>query len=363
MVEKIKKSNVEKFERYLLDHESEINYIAGTVVTGLTTPLPGGDALTNLSPTILSGVFAGLYYADGVLSIALGLQQLSDTKNYRQQQQKVKGVLNIMAGVELCVLSTIGLAGGPALAVPAFALSMLIELITASIDLYNAYRESDFESWLEERVKEVNFQDNLLKDIALQIEDLELLQLLNGKKDKALLTELNALRKEWNEINNYKNILLEQMQVRCHVHYYDGKPEEQKSITKTLAKMTDSVIEQDNFVYEPAPIDRAKEIKIQTKLTQQFEDARYDIAFKAVSFIGITLLAVGVFFPPVLIPGVLLTSLVASYYLVENAEKIGNQLVKAASYIKNNLFQPAPQKVIKINDQTFPDKSNPMFSY
>jgi len=93
---------------------------------------------------------------------------------------------------------------------------------------------------------------------------------------------------------------------------------------------------------QPTAADKIKEKEIQNRLTQEYKEARMNLCFKALSFVGMILLAVSAFVtcPPLLITGLLVTSLVASYYLVTNCEKIGNQLSKASAAVYQRFFQP-----------------------
>ena len=122
------------------------------------------------------GIALGWNYADSVYSITQGIRQILDEEDYRQTQNKIKGIVNIISGIEMFVFSynpaltaALGLAGGAALASPAFALAMLCDLITATIDFYNAQKEVEFQGWLEERIKEINYLEKRIETLREKI--------------------------------------------------------------------------------------------------------------------------------------------------------------------------------------------------
>src|SRR3990167_7259283 len=74
-------------------------------------------------------------YPDGLCGIVTGIQQLSDEENCHQTQNKIKGALNIVSGVQLLLFSYMPFLqfGATTFAGPAFALAMLADIINASI--------------------------------------------------------------------------------------------------------------------------------------------------------------------------------------------------------------------------------------
>lgn len=128
--------------------EPEINYYGFTLVNLLNAPGINVISLAQATSEIVLPVVWN--YLDGACSVAVGLSQLLDEDDYRQGQLKVKGVLNILSGVQLFLLSynppliaALGITGAPTiLAGASFALAMAVDLVCATMDYMNARTES-----------------------------------------------------------------------------------------------------------------------------------------------------------------------------------------------------------------------------
>lgn len=138
--------------RYLATRGTEWNYNVGVPLV-LISQIPA------VSPAIGFDISVGWNLFDGAYSIALGAFQLSDEDDYRQTQNKIKGVANILSGFQLLGLSTFTGFGSAA-----FAISMAAELLSASIDFYNAHKEHEFEGWLEERAKNIAYKQKRIDE-------------------------------------------------------------------------------------------------------------------------------------------------------------------------------------------------------
>lgn len=342
------KSYSAEFASYLCEHGAEGNYVIGTTISDLSA-----TSIITLPSNASLGVTIGWNYLDGAYAIMLGLHQLADEENYRQAQNKAKGLLNIISGVQMFAFSynpaltaALGLTGGAALAAPAFALSMLCELVTASIDFYNASREVEFTGWLEERAKESDYLqqrirklDKKIKKMQQQRDDDETMLLLNKKHHVSLQELINKKT----QLENKEKQLIESMQSRSRVYCHDKKVNADERdtrsqfIEKTLIKLTTPIV--CDYKTQPTTSDQFVDKKIQNTMKRQYNENLTNLIIKGISFVGMALLAVAPFVacPPLLIIGLVVTSLVAAYYLHKNRERISAKLCE----IKDTLFGPS----------------------
>lgn len=323
---------------YAAEHGAELNYIAGTNVSDLSA-----KHLISLSPGAQLGVSLGWNYLDGVFAIMLGVRQLMDQDDFRQKQLKAKAVLNIISGVQLFVLSynpaitvALGLTGGAALASPSFALAMLCDLVGASIDYYNAYKEASFEGWLEERVQEVNFVE---KKIAQGLE----------KNDDV------------SSLASRKNRLLNQIESRSRVFYHKQikNGEKEHLVAKKLDKELDQLSLRNSISYRVAPT--AEDFKINNEIEKTCKENHVrqlkNLSVKALSFVGMTLFAIAPFIaasacPPVLIAGLAITSVVAAYYLYRNSEFVFSKVRSVGNAIHGFFSKQFNEPVMKCTPST-----------
>lgn len=337
---------------------AEGNYVVGVALTDLLA----ADAFKIPNSASL-GITVGWNYGDAIFAIALGLYQLFDADDYRQVQNKTKGLLNILSGVQLFALSynpaltaVIGLSGGAALAGPSFALAMLCDLVTASIDYANAYKEVTFEGWLDERVKEINFVVKKLKKVEEQT-----------KNENLSEHQLSKLQLKNEELKKKKDFLIEQVSSRSRVYCYENNAlnqEKEKKVQVLLQNLDVSAKEilLKNIKEKPTQKDFSFDENKQAALTQHYKESRRNLCIKAFSFVGMTLLAVLPFVaagacPPVLIPALAVISLVAAYYLVKHSEKIVDTVSEGIAYIRDHSFFKKPH-VNNIVSQPDPSRSH-----
>ncbi|OGT47034.1 MAG: hypothetical protein A3E83_04105 [Gammaproteobacteria bacterium RIFCSPHIGHO2_12_FULL_41_20] len=330
---------------YVVEYGTDWNYSIGTAINDAaaipTVILPAQTTL---------GIALGWNYADSVYSITQGIRQILDEEDYRQTQNKIKGIVNIISGIEMFVFSynpaltaALGLAGGAALASPAFALAMLCDLITATIDFYNAQKEVEFQGWLEERIKEINYLEKRIETLREKIMRPSSNEKTDFLNDSTLQT-IDYLAKEKLRLIDKRNQLIAVMQSRCRVYCHDTtvSTDEQTAratwVKQTLDGLTEKSISID-YQSKPTDIDTRINNHVQSQLTKQYQESRNNLAMKALSFVGMTLLAVGTFVacPPLLIVGLVVTSIVAAYYLYKNKERIA---AKIKEIRQHGLFKP-----------------------
>jgi hypothetical protein len=258
--------------------EPEINYYGFTLVNLLNSPAVGAIKLSDaVSNTILPTIWN---YLDGACAISVGLNQLLDEDNYRQGQMKVKGLLNILSGIQLFILSynpplatALGVTGAPAvLAGSSFALAMLVDLITASIDFYNTYKESEINGWLEEKQKEYTFISDRLKTLKDENDLLKDYPQYQSFLDENNLKIANLMKK--------KDDLEKQIILRSKVNLSNVLQQQRDSLGKIISNF-DTRIEEDITDAE-----RSQEAIIRNELNVAFQKARDTLLVKAASFIG-----------------------------------------------------------------------------
>lgn len=340
-------------------------------------------------------------FLDAIYAIFAAAKQLLDEDDYHQTQNKVKAVCNILSGVQMLVLSynpalsaALHLSGASALASPAFAIAMAADLVSATIDFCNAAKEVEFEGWLEERLKEADFFEERIQKLNKKIKDeeekLEKLRkeiqedeissfkIKEGKLDK-IRQKISALENKKTELANLKQKpLLDAIGSRCRVYCEDGDPtkskEERKkfitdkcgpylNVTKGRKEpcLTCEIV--GSFQKTADDKDRTTNDKIQTTLEQNYKKTCFNLGFKSLSLVGMTMLAISPFVgaacPPLGVAlfaaGMTITTGVALYYLIKNGPQMANTIKNKAMAIKNDLkkaaianrlpfFKPAPKK-------------------
>jgi hypothetical protein len=278
---------------------AEVNYVAFTSISALVLLGAVNPALSFVSsdmPLIWN-------YIDGYCAIVTALDQLLDEDDYRQTQTKIKGLLNLISGLQLFaftynphLVTALHLLGAPTLlAGLSFAVSMLFDAIIAAIDLYQVAKERDFDGWLEERCLEHAFIEKRLNEIAFENQILgdDIQDLVDENHKKMLL-----LQERRTEIE----IMIH---VRCeaHHHHYISPP----GLSMILGKS--SIDNSKNF----------NESDIQQTLDKQYILARNTLVIKAMSFVGMSILALTVFGlanpAQLALAGIIVTGLVALCYL------------------------------------------------
>lgn len=346
-----KRSPIMQFYKYLGTTGAEWNYAIGMPLNAavLAQSIPSNAGL---------GLTLGWNYLDAVYAIGLGTFQLLDEEDYRQTQNKAKGILNIISGVQLFLLSynpplaaALGLAGGAALAAPAFALAMACELVSASIDFYNAEKEVKFEGWLEERAKEISYDRIRISELGKKITKPD------NKKAKLEIEYLEAKkRKLETKIQTIEKDIYARSRVYC-----DNDPSQNKSrkVENILNKYDPEGNTQinDELKKEVTPDDIKSDKQIQKTLTESYKENRDNLALKTASFVGMTLLAVSGFVscPPLLIIGLCITAVVAGIYIHRNSKKIIETIDGVTS--KFGLFNAQKDKTIAFDKTNYPTLS------
>jgi len=237
---------VMRFYNYIGVSGAEWNYVVGAPANAVSS------YSQLISPSASLGITFGWNYLDGLYAVGLGIIQLTDEDDYRTTRNQAKGLLNIVSGIQLFLFSynplltsAIGLAGGAALAPSSFALTMLCDLITAAIDFSSAYKETIIDGWLDERKKEIQFNNDKL---------LELQNKLDKEKDPE---EIKYLEAKCRILNRKNDELNRKVLLRTRVKNNHG---------------TAADIQENNA--------------IQNQLEAEYRQARINLFFKAASFVG-----------------------------------------------------------------------------
>jgi hypothetical protein len=163
---------------------------------------------------------------DAPAAIINGVNLLLEEDDYRHTQNKIKGVVSILAGVTGLTMSynpaleaalklgTAGFAG------PVFAFMALCDLANAAVDFYQASREVDVETWFEERIKEINFLENRLDKL---IEELDKKFENSGTEDVAMQERIQRLITKKRRL---EEDLLARAKVYCYQQIGNNKLEE-----------------------------------------------------------------------------------------------------------------------------------------
>ena len=294
---------------YFGEHGPELDYIVGTTITDLTN-LKNSASSTQLSPATITKIIVGWNYLDAIFNFMFATSLFADTRDYRYRYNVVKGILNVLEGIELFVFSynpplnaALKLKGGIALAGTAFAIGMVADVVCAAIDFQKIYRESYFPTWLEEKLKAYQY---------------------------ALANDLDT--KE----------LIKEIRTRCKAHI-NGNPIEANLITNLVKNQLISTTQ------NPPPIEalthnldsvntknKIKDQWMQEQLEEAYKKNRTYLGVKIISMVGMILLAVSGFlenandnqdsYPILLTFGLALTTFVGCYYFLVNAERCTNQV-------------------------------------
>lgn len=310
-----------QFLRKFCEKGAELNYVIGVPLNGAATFFP------KLPNSMGLGIALGWNYLDGVCALGLGLSQLLDEEDYRQTQTKAKGMLNIISGIQLFVLTynpaiaaALGFTNSAFLAAPSFALAMCCDAITATIDYCNAWRECHFEGWLEERAKEMAYHQHRIKQY-------------ENRKDNTGIDELEKayLQVKIKQLNVKIETISQDVYARSRV--YSGSDSQKKHNVMTILDKYHPVSEaqQDSRNTEIRKSQNDQDVEkdkiIQTKLDDHYKDQRSLVAMKWLSFAGMALFAASgivgtTVCPPLGIAALVVTSCVAAYYFYKHRNTI-----------------------------------------
>jgi hypothetical protein len=289
---------------YLGEHGAELNYMLGTSITDLTN-LKNGIRYIELSDLTKTVIIVGWNYLDAAYDFMFALSLLTNKDNYRARQNTIKGIINIVGGIELFVFSynppltnTLGLADPTALAGISFALAMFCDLVAASIDFHSLKQETLFQSWLLEKIKEYQFT------------------LLHNMDNKKCVKDIRARCRAYVNGDPAKATLIIQLMGKALAKEPNSEAQ-LELLTKKLNVVTSQQQERDQ--------------NIQEHLDQAYKANRTFLAMKTLSAVGMTLLAVVGFldnatddYPIVFATGLAVTTFVGSYYCITNAERLTN---------------------------------------
>jgi len=275
-----------------------------------------------LSSGASTGITLGWNYLDGLFDFFLAAKHFHDIKDYRRTQHKTQGILSVLCGVQLFVLSYnplvttyVGLDSETSLAASSFALAALLDLCVAILEFYNVKKEMEFQGWLDTQVKKLVYtihhehqQDELIRDIHSCATDY-------------IATYPNRLAQVKNTLTN--NLPLDHPGVNHMINNLDVPTE--------------------------AQTERSRQVQLQ--LNQTYKANRTNLTLKAASFVGMTLLAITRFLDDTsssanvtLVMGLALSTYVAAAYLAYNSDRLMNNI----GHYSNRFFtlcRPADESV------------------
>lgn len=321
-----------RFYRYLGTRGTEWNYTFGAPLSIYTQIQTAFQVSTPISPAAGLGISVGWNYLDGICDINQGLFQLFDEEDYRQSQNKVKGVINIISGLQSFLLSynpvltaAIGLSGGAALAPAAFAIALFADVVIAAIDFHNANKESEFEGWLDECAKNIAYKQQRIKEFELKLKSPCALGNNENRYITAKIKVLNSeIEKIWQDI-------YARSRVHCNKTSREFIPilESHLTVTPEMKQQLTGNLQ---------PDDLKKDEEIQKRLTKNFNDNAFNLAFKAASFVGMALIALSPLCPALLIVGLILTACVAAFYIYKHKIDISDtpQQLRQIGFFKSS---------------------------
>lgn len=382
----------------------DYDYVIGTFI-GYLQGANLGQGL-NFSEASVTGMTVGWNYLDAVAGLITATTLLLDKTNYQQIQNKIKASLMIFSSAQalafsyapwLGSLGVAGLTSATALAGPAFALSALIDLSVAAIDLHYSIKELKFEGWLEERVKEWNHLQEQINRIAdkLKITGLKNSDHLENDND-ASEKKKEKLQEKLISLQNKQRELYEDIQGRCIAnrrsdndafirtqlrktniadYTYDSlnnnvnannlqsdymkyknevrKIQSNDSLQHTFKQYIDNDTNATNSLEIYKTYCKQQQLKgndvklfqkdnaIQNKQIDQYNKKVQLVGAKSLSFIGCTLLAIAPFTgpaaPALFAAGAVICGAVALYYVYNQREAIMNTVKPIAAVIQQKL--------------------------
>lgn len=317
--------------------EPEINYYAFTLVNLLNAPGINVISLAQATSDVLLPVMWN--YLDGACSVAMGLSQLLNEDDYRQGQLKIKGVLNILSGVQLFLLSynppliaALGITGAPTLLAGAsFALAMAVDLVCATMDYLNARNESTVEGWLDEKAKEYrylcDYKKKLQDENNLLQQDLKLKDLLIANQKKLVELEKNRIAIE------------AKIQLRYKVH----ADKESVSAKKASLEAAGLNFPREGVMDIISKEEQLRDAYIQEDCIRERHKKRDTLLIKSASFVGMSLAATSALalfsLCPLALPtlGIAITVVVSCLYLFRHYQEIANRKQEIIDGVSNNL--------------------------
>jgi hypothetical protein len=287
-----------------LDTAQELTFAVGTGFI---------DALRaeRVTPALVIGIGAVLWnYLDAVAAIQRGFDLLDNEDNYHQTENKIKGTLSILAGVQLLLLSY-NPATGLVLAAPSFALSVGIDLVCTVIDYISASRE------VTEQRKELN---NTLT-----------------VKNPSINSTPEACNKKLAErilkIQQRQKTICSDIMARTRVRFAENR------VSMEFFQEIEKKYKLPGAVTTTLEEDGKRDREIQKEVVAKQSKHLVDMVVRTASFVGLTLLAATAFVacPPMLAVGLTLVSMVAIYNIWKHWPQIANTATAAAVTVSKNV--------------------------
>ncbi|MCF6808598.1 hypothetical protein L3V79_09375 [Thiotrichales bacterium 19S9-12] len=289
------------------DKTPELSYIAFTIIGLLTDGAYEYELLNtdvNISNEALSIISDSWNYSDSacviIMAALLAIQiQKDEVNDKRKKQNQIKISLLLTSAALMLSLTPIGLSSW------GFAASTVVDTVLASMDFYQAIQSYfDFDYWLEERLYELDFLEEKIKDCPDSALELE----------KKLVFERDQLQQQIkdccvNYVKNNKKMYTENNQHLETQNLINSMTEKNNlnNINKDSLKVTSFDV--NNF----SKASKENVRKVKKVQQEQIKKSGIKLAIKVGSMVGMTLLAVGACAHPV---GLAITVGVAIGYLM-----------------------------------------------
>lgn len=310
----------------------ELNYVAGMVVNGVANPRSLFDECVSAASVFAAPQTVQMVsniawsYSDGVCALMVGIMQLRDNDNYRFKTTVAKGIVNIVNGLQMLLLTNnynlfhygMGiLMSSSALSPPVFVFACFCEVINKTVDLCHAVKELSIQHWLDERLTELEFFNKKLKKLQAQLGGLE-------KDSSAYCKQQARIEKLFAE----KERVMMDLESRCR-YYCNTEPAEAVVIRDKLTQhfprevVRTFIKSWSSLSAEQRQQDIDKNTVIERQLKERFKQARLDLMVHTISLVGMTLAAVAAFsFPPVAVAATIICTVVAAYFFLHNTHKV-----------------------------------------
>jgi hypothetical protein len=288
-------------------------------------------------------------YADGVSSGIVGTIQILDNETHRQKATKVKGVFNILNGIQLTVLTKISFAafGGPAFAA-AFGVGFLLSLDETA---RSVRRYCSLEYWFKDSLAQYKkITDELLPNLQDEIDELKQKKRSNGDTLNTIEQwALNSKIKRIDALQSKKNELEQALTNR-----YLNNPDND-SISKVISSFCDlqnpntsEFIKNLESVQIKGNASSKTEAQFKKEMKAEITNCLKDNVIWGLAFAGMLLIC----FPPTHLIGLVIVGVASGLYLAKNAHKLGQAATAIASSL--GFFKPSEGK----NKQVTAEQNN-----
>lgn len=268
-------------------------------------------------------------YIDCLFTVFLSTDQMLNAKNhFRPNAQAMKGVLNLLSGIQLTTLTTLGFFVGAAAAWSGFgfAAAGAACFVISMDETVRTYRRlQDEEYWMKDSLAQLLKMEELEIKLNRELEQLDAIKqnLPPEEVTKAEWSEW-AIQKKVKRLRDLQGNIRElrlDIEVRAKMMMIDGNDNIDTLLgdynTNRNQDSSPFLINHD-IDYKLTEEEERRKLRIEKDCKDQYHSSRKDSAMLFLAFAGMLFMC----FPPTHIAGVACVAVAAGYLLKKNAPKI-----------------------------------------